>query len=550
MNNIYLINNDWEGECYFDDNKIIRKDNTTEIGNYKIEKNKIIIKWEKWDEEIYLCNENLYTYYLKNIYDKNFYNFYLFNKEIIELYVLNKTNNTFFNFDNNKLYGNYKLGDKILELNYVENNYIKNYKKINNNIYYYIEKNDNIINSNIFFELNIVNNLIENNYIFNKLLKKFYDVNNLNNCGNYEMIDNSIYMKWNNGYKKKFFTNKYVSLHNEINEISNNINIIKPTTINIDDRILFSNISLCKNKIILTSIYYKDCPWNLNNIIINVLKNKIINKKVYENDDYESSLTIIIELENIESELYISINYKDYYFNKIYLKQLNIKEHNISAMTLFKDDYFLLKRYLKYYANLGIEVFFIYYNDKIDNTFLNNITKLNDNNYIIYLIEWNYSYMWYYDNNLKHHHHAQTMAINDSFNILKNYGNYTLYNDLDEYFILNNYKNFNELINDIDNVNIDIFVFKNRFCKIGNDPIKYKDFDRVFNLDNIIEGNYWNEQREKNLVKLKNINVLGVHGFFTKFNDDYIGYKIISQFYHIVNFEEKNRENLMTEYIT
>ena len=38
--------------------------------------------------------------------------------------------------------------------------------------------------------------------------------------------------------------------------------------------------------------------------------------------------------------------------------------------------------------------------------------------------------------------------------------------------------------------------------------------------------------------------------FFTdKFNDNYIGYKIISQFYHIINFEEKNRENLMTEYI-
>jgi hypothetical protein len=155
--------------------------------------------------------------------------------------------------------------------------------------------------------------------------------------------------------------------------------------------------------------------------------------------------------------------------------------------------------------------------------------------------------MWNYENNLKHHH-SQTMAINDSFNILKNYGNYTLYNDLDEYFLLDKYSNFNELIND--NKDIDIFVFKNRFCKMGNEVIKYKDFDRLFDLNNIIEGNYWIEKREKNLVKLKNINVLGVHGFFSKFNDDYIGYKIISQFYHIINFEEKNRENLMTEYIT
>jgi hypothetical protein len=194
MNDIYLINNDWEGECYFHNNKIIRKNNTNEIGKYDIQKNKIIIKWEKWNDEIYLCNQDLYKYYVQNIYDKNFYNFFLFNKDIIEYYILNKTDNTFFNFDNNKLYGTYKLYDEILELNYIDEYIIKIYKKINNNYYYFIENNDNINQTNFFFELNIVNNLIETNYIFNKLFKKFYDVNNINNYGNYEMIDNSIYM--------------------------------------------------------------------------------------------------------------------------------------------------------------------------------------------------------------------------------------------------------------------------------------------------------------------------------------------------------------------
>ena len=51
----------------------------------------------------------------------------------------------------------------------------------------------------------------------------------------------------------------------------------------------------------------------------------------------------------------ISININD---NEIYLKQMNILEHNISAMTLFKDDYNLLERYIKYYSNLDVNIFF------------------------------------------------------------------------------------------------------------------------------------------------------------------------------------------------
>jgi hypothetical protein len=213
---------------------------------------------------------------------------------------------------------------------------------------------------------------------------------------------------------------------------------------------------------------------------------------------------------------------------------------------LFKDDYYLLKRYLKYYENLGIEIFYIYYNKNIDHNIINTIKKLNENNSKIYLIEWNYIYWWKYSDNIKHHY-AQTMAINDSLNILKNYGKYTLYNDLDEYFILDKYINFKNLINE--NKDIDIFIFKNRFCKMGNELIKYEDFDEKFNISNIIYGNYWDIYREKNLIKLENINVMGIHSCFKKFNDKEINEKVVDQFYHIINFEEKHREILMSEYI-
>jgi hypothetical protein len=535
MNNeIYIVHKDWEGICCISDNTIYRKNFNEEHGTYNIIKNKISIKWKKWNNEDFFCGDNINVYYLKNIFYLKYTEFYIHENDDINTIILNKENNDFIVFDILNIVGTFKIDNNILILNI--DNIIKKYKKINDINYYYM-------NDNNLFDLKIIDNLIEENYLFNKLLKKFYNMNDFNNKGTYQIIDNTLHMKTNNGIEKKFYTNKYMSIEN----VCVNLNIIRPNNIIINNQVLFSNISLCKNKIILSSIHYKNNSWDINSINISIMNHNIIKKIIYDNDDYESSLTIILELETIVNNLFINVSYKKIYNYEIYLEQLNILDHTISAMTLFKDDYLLLKRYFKYYYDLGIEIFFIYYNKKIDEEIINNIAKLNIKNVKIYLIEWDYKYWWTYGNDLSHHH-SQTMAINDSFNILKNYGKYTLYNDLDEYIILDTYKNFYDIIKD--NENIDIFIFKNRFCKMGHDLIKYEDFDEKFDLSQIIEGNYWDSKREKNLVKLKNINVMGVHGFFKKFNDDKILEKSISEFYHIINFKEKHREILMTQYIT
>ena len=101
---------------------------------------------------------------------------------------------------------------------------------------------------------------------------------------------------------------------------------------------------MCKKNIIISlSPHISD-----NNININISINTNYTKEIYKNNDYyEPSFTIILKLENYVEN--ISININD---NEIYLKQMNILEHNISAMTLFKDDYNLLERYIKYYSNL------------------------------------------------------------------------------------------------------------------------------------------------------------------------------------------------------
>ena len=462
--NIFIIHNNWKGKCIIENNKIYRIEDKDEYGYYNIDKNKLTITWDKWNEEIFYCNDNqLNIYYVSNIYE--------------------------------------------------------------------IEHENIIIHDN------------ENSFLLILYKKKGKcTIWELKMSGNYSFQHNILILKLRN------ITNKYIKFYDNIyhNNYKNNISIIQPNTIYFNNMILFSNITLCKKNIIFTSIYYVKNLFNIEDIIIIVKNENIIKKHVYNNDNiYEPSLNIILELENIVNNINIIIEYKNKQY-EVFLEQLHIIDHHISAMTLFKDDYYLLNRYLKYYEDLGVNVFYIYYNNKIDYKIIDQIQKLNVNQSIIYLTEWNYIYWLKYDNTKQHF--AQTMAINDSLHILKNYSNYILYNDLDEYFLLDTYNNFNDLINK--NKDIDIFVFKNRFCKMGNELIKYKDFDEKFNLSNIIEGNYWDKYREKNLIKCENINVMGVHSYFKNFSQKEMKDKVVDQFYHIINFEEKHRDILMTKYIS
>ena len=54
---INIYHKDWNGECILLNNDvIIRKDKRDEKGNYQINYNELIIKWDKWDQDIF------YTY--------------------------------------------------------------------------------------------------------------------------------------------------------------------------------------------------------------------------------------------------------------------------------------------------------------------------------------------------------------------------------------------------------------------------------------------------------------------------------------------------------
>ena len=86
---------------------------------------------------------------------------------------------------------------------------------------------------------------------------------------------------------------------------------------------------------------------------------------------------------------------------------------------------------------------------------------------------------------------------------------------------------------------------------MGEDKIKYEDFEDNYDETKIILGNYWDKFREKNLIKCRKINVMGVHNYVQKFNkDDMISLWENGIFYHYINFEEKYRPELMQEYIS
>lgn len=563
-NEINIINKDWEGICVLENSqRLVRKDILNEYGSYEFGNNKIIIIWDNWGkEDFYKIDKN--EYIISTLYFKKYLNYEFYDKMNLKYKIIfNIDENYFYTIDKKiNIQGKYVIENDFIIL-YFENQVKKKYLKINDEIYFLYDEY-----INIFFELCIDNKI----FLFNKSLNEFYDKKIFTKLGKFQMSYDKLTLLYGSEHKEVYYVKNVYKMFNEKESVvSNNINndkliiednnfrLIYPKKVMIKNRILFSNITLYKKKIILTSLFYKEDSWNVNNINFNIKNTQIINKTIYENNHFESSLSIILDLEKEQEVLELSIEYthnKTKHFFNISLKQSfkDITHIFLGAMTLFKDDYKLLKQYIKYYENLGISFFYFYYNGQFNNELLieikniiNSIKHELQTDITVYLVQWDYQYWWNSDDKLNKHHHAQTMALNDSLNIMKNFCKYVLYNDLDEFFILKKYNNFIDMINY--NNNVDVFTFKNRFCKMGNNIIKYEDLYEKFDLNNIIQGNYWDEGREKNLFKIENINVMGVHNYYEEFSPKLVITIKVGEFYHIINFEEKERLYLMTEYI-
>ena len=546
---IFIIHRDWKGICLLDEitKKICRKGDENELGIYSFENFKLSITWDNWGgEDFYKIKDKEYMdikifgeyYFNAHIYDGGFLKKYLiFDISSGEYYSLEK---------NMKVSGKYVKNKNNKELTLITDNYgiitEKVFLQINSENYFLKSEYEKY-----FFEI-CVNDVL---LLFNKKSKYFYDKVSYTLLGNYMIEFNKLILYYTdkgdevyyiNNLKKKNFNKRY-----------ENIYVLYPNNILLGERVLFSNISLCKEKIVLTSAYYIQDPWKINNFHFRIKNKNIVHKRVYENSHhYETSLSIILELGEIYDNILLEIDFEhngNHYFYQIYLEQVMDMSETflICGMTLFKDDYKLMRKYIDYYSRMGVNTYFFYYNDTITDSLLKEINELIPINVNMFLVEWKYEYWWNWDDG-KRHHHAQMMAINDALHILKNYGSYIMYNDLDEYFLMEKYETILSMIEKNDY--IDMYVFKNRFCKMGDELISFGDFYEEYDSAKIIFGNYWDSGREKNIVKIKNVNVMGVHGCYEAFSDESIITIKIDEFYHFVNFVEKERLILMSQYIS
>ena len=252
-------------------------------------------------------------------------------------------------------------------------------------------------------------------------------------------------------------------------EVYNNINSFKLD----DNDYLFFDIFCRNNELILI------IPTLPINVLqkLNIYCNSILIDKIKYDHSTRWSRVLCYEI-NINSDEIVNITVQSNSKIQEYKLQhlmLN-KSLTLTQTTLFKDDSFLLNKFINYYLKSGVDHFFLYYNgnniiNNIESKFLKSVT----------LIEWNYSY---YYNNIRGYVYAQETQMNHSlYKYGKPLSQYIIYNDLDEY-MLTKKKTIREYV--LNYQNVDTFMFLNIWA------------DTMDTIDNITE--YYNHiQQDLNL---------------------------------------------------
>ena len=127
----------------------------------------------------------------------------------------------------------------------------------------------------------------------------------------------------------------------------------------------------------------------------------------------------------------------------------NTRRYKLCHTTLFKDDHYLLNRFIRYYMIQGVEHFYMYYNGKLNDL---NIPA-RDN---VTFIEWNYAYYIKPKDG-----HAQSGQLNHAlYKYGKGSAEYMAFNDLDEYMFVPN-SNVINLLNEHAHENVNTYMFLN-----------------------------------------------------------------------------------------
>ena len=307
----------------------------------------------------------------------------------------------------NKDIGKYIINDNIILIDW--DNWDKEYFLSENNNDYY-----QIIYGNYFSLYISVITLINNNssglFIMNNNYKKIYQMNNLESCGNYDIINNNLiinnnsYIYFNNKYyEKNYFNDKYEIINTlDEEENINNIYLLfkKDNTCFMDHNfhvrgkyikyknkinIIFNNTNNTYFKKKYTDVYYLllkknsindiTCPFGTSELSINNLSILTICK--------DNSIIFINNSENFNYlfyliEYFINLEIKCILFDNINNKNINtIFNNSINLTTIYYNNIIDVENIIN---NSNIDIFIQIYSNSYEKI---NISKINFKNIYI-----------------------------------------------------------------------------------------------------------------------------------------------------------------------
>lgn len=307
--------------------------------------------------------------------------------------------------------------------------------------------------------------------------------------------------------------------------------------VKVDESTVFDDIVMTrfvKNEIIVTIVQKEDTQ--LNTVLINN-KPAVLRKidKPLHNDIYctyyiitssdpkwssKSSLVFLLNIDGIERQFEVS--------------KTEVKKKDMVAMTMFKNDTELIHSYVTYYTRMGVDHFYMYYND------VKPIQSLPQYPNVTY-IQWNYPY--YVDN----HHHAQIGAITDFLYWSKHFAKYVLYNDMDEYIFWKGPSDLT-LKQFVLNNKFPCYGFLNCFVYLKAKNAEIEPCDNLYKF--IEDGDFvrttriyeW-ERRSKCIVDPKHYDAVGVHKTISPSDKAKCVFDFATAgIYHVVNV--KDRDNV------
>jgi hypothetical protein len=331
--------------------------------------------------------------------------------------------------------------------------------------------------------------------------QKYYSNSNSDSESNSDFESNS-----DSNLNEKFEDNLVIDVSLESNlELDDNFSSNMYNNINswklLNDKILFFDIFARNNTLIIICPLYNDFDAEHNTILL-YINNQLINMSRYiTNPDNEKLHIRFYDIKIPEYEKFIvnvtynnitnEYNLCNYIINTIY---------ELTATTLFKDDYKLINIWYNYYNDQGIEHYYLYYNGILTEEIKSYYNKKN-----VILLEWNYPY---WNNNIYLDHVAQVGQINHAlYKYGKVYSNYMIFCDFDEFMYIPKYTlyNFIKLYN-----NYDAFLFLNRWARTIDNIIPNILPNTIFLSKEIFKP----YDRSKCIYKNSAIDYVQIHGLY------------------------------------